>query len=731
MDSTTLLLYTQVVLYFVFMIIIGLITQRWVSTMAGFFSSDRELGVIAMGLGLASIIFSGAMLPAITGFAITHSLWIASLYMWGWAAGIIVFGKVFAPAVRRSGVFTLAEWAEVRFDSNTRTVVAVAISIAAFGALFSQVIGLGNILTALTDIPYWAATLGIVLLCTFYMYAGGFWALSISDMSHITLVIIAFMGALTYLFSTVANPIEILTNSPAVEIRVDTFLGISPGDFLTSLKFPSLASFLFGWFITQMGCQYYWMRAVGGRSERAVKKGYYLSGIIAIIFGSTVLALFGLYALYIFGEDNFKPDIAFSLIIKSLPIGLDGLLLLALMAACMSTFSTALLGVASPITRDIYQRLFAPNASTVQLTKASRTITVVVALIAYLFALLWKAGAAHGLAFMWAFSSPTAATLLLGYFWKRVTVKAAFWGELIGLILTTVWYISGLSDVVHPMWVGFITTFIMIMMITLVTKPKYYASKEFKPGALSTASGLAQTNMTLSKQCQGERFREAMCNVMRPCIGSKKYRDRMEQRHNNTYTLADFMFPHITGRRFNEEEMVSPPKDLTHRSNGNRILNWREKKILNFIREGRNTLVDFSDNLGITAPIANNIAEQLEQDGYIVRVEYKGINRFNWLLTDMGAAELDPLNADEIRLLNEGGINMSQYKILTYVKTHPKVIAGEICEKMKLNKNEMISDLCYLIGRKLLTESGIIRRKVTITEKGIETMELLENLIKM
>ncbi len=552
MDSTTLLLYTQVVLYFVFMIIIGLITKKWVYTMTDFFSSGRELGVIAMGLGLASIIFSGATLPAISGFAITHSLWVASLYMWGWAAGIIIFGKMFAPAVRRSGVFTLAEWAEVRFDSNTRTVVAVAISIAAFGALFSQVIGLGNNLTALTNIPYWATTLGIVLLCTFYMYAGGFWALSISDMSHITVVIISFVVTLVYLFGTVANPIELLTNSAALGSRVDTFLGNSPDDFLTSLKFPSLASFLFGWFITQMGCQYYWMRAVGGRSESAVKKGYYLSGAIAILFGSTMLALFGLYALYIFGEGNFKPDTAFGLIIKSLPTGLDGLLLLALIAACMSTFSTALLGVASPITRDIYQRLFAPNATAVQLTKASRTITAVVALIAYLFALLWKAGAAHGLAFMWAFSSPTAATLLLGYFWERVTVKAAFWGELIGLILTTAWYVSGLSDIVHPMWVGFITTFIIIVMITLFTKPKYYATKEFQPSVPSNASGLSQTNMELKSQYQDEQFREAMCNVMRPCIGSKKYRHRVEQHHNKAYTLADFMFPHITGRQFDD-----------------------------------------------------------------------------------------------------------------------------------------------------------------------------------
>lgn len=530
--------------------------------MSDFFFSGRELSFITMGLGMAGIMFSGATLPAISGFAITNSLWVGSLYMWGWAVGIIVFGKFFAPAIRRSGIFTLPEWAEIRYDSRTRTVVAVATGLAAFGALFSQVVGLGINITALTGIPYWATTLGIVLLCTFYMYAGGFWALSISDMSHMTLVMVAFVATLIYLFTSVASPIEVLTHSPGAEIRVFTFLGYSPDDFMTSFKFPSFISFLFGWFLTQMGCQYYWMRAVGGRSESAVKKGYYLSGVITIIFGSVMLALFGIYALYMFGEGTFSPDTAFVMIIKSLPIGLDGLLLMALVAGCMSTFSTALLGVASPVTRDIYQRIFAPKANAAQLTKASRTITLVVAIISYIFAQLWKAGAAHGLAFMWAFSAPTAVTLLVGYFWKRVTVTAAFWGELLGLIITMGWYVLGLSRYAHPMWIGFIATLVIILVVTLFTKPKYYASKEFKPGTPSKAPGLAQSNLDHIQIDQEKEFKEAMRNVMRPIIGSEKYRNMIEKRHNETYTIADFMFPHITGRHFNDMFPAKPSKSL-------------------------------------------------------------------------------------------------------------------------------------------------------------------------
>lgn len=160
-------------------------------------------------------------------------------------------------------------------------------------------------------------------------------------------------------------------------------------------------------------------------------------------------------------------------------------------------------------------------------------------------------------------------------------------------------------------------------------------------------------------------------------------------------------------------------------------LNDNEKRILGYIRDGRNTTACFTDNLGIPAPVANNIAEGLEQNGYIRRVAYLGINRFNWLLTDKGVAELPPLSADEARLLTEAGINLSQYKILTYVNSHPMALAGEICQNMQLDPNEMVSNLSFLVDTKLLTEGGLIRRKVAITDKGTQVVKQFADSIKV
>lgn len=559
-----ILLFGEVVIYFVFMLWIGRVTSKWVTNSEDYFTSGRELGTLTMGLGLAAIMFSGATLPTISGFAISHGLWIGSLYMWGWALGILLFGKLVAPAIRRSGIVTLPEWIELRYGSNTRTVVAVATSIAAFGALFAQVVGLGNNVTAITGIPYWATTLIVVILCTAYMYSGGFWALSVSDMSHMTVVMIAFMVILGYLFGAVGSPFTVIPNSPDAATRVFTFLGKSPEGFMTSFAYPSFPSLLCGWFFCQLGCQYYWARAVGGRTEKEVKKGYYFSAIITILFGSTLLAMFGTYALYMFGEAGTNSATAFGQIVKALPAGLDGLLTVALVAGCMSTFSTALIGVSAPITRDIYLRFIKPKANAKEMERASRVMTLAVAVVAYVFALFWKSGSGHALAMMWAFSCPTAVLVLLGLFWKRAGVKAAFLSELIGLIFTFAWYVISavtplkLTNYIHPMWVGFGVTLILMVLLTFITKPKYYGEAGYKAGTPSSKSGLAQTRVMCLSAEQEAEYKLAMQNLMRPVIGTKKYKEAVERRHNRTTTtMADFFFPNYTGRQFNRRRAES------------------------------------------------------------------------------------------------------------------------------------------------------------------------------
>ena len=158
-------------------------------------------------------------------------------------------------------------------------------------------------------------------------------------------------------------------------------------------------------------------------------------------------------------------------------------------------------------------------------------------------------------------------------------------------------------------------------------------------------------------------------------------------------------------------------------------LNKNEKKILSYIREGRNTLADFTDNLGISAPQANNIAENLENQDFIIKESYTGIKRYNFLLTDKGAKELTQLSEIEKELLTKESINLNQYKILKYTSVNPNAIAGVIAEKLNIPAMELISDLRYLVDKGLMKESGILRRKVSVFPKGVEIVNNYEQMM--
>ena len=155
-----------------------------------------------------------------------------------------------------------------------------------------------------------------------------------------------------------------------------------------------------------------------------------------------------------------------------------------------------------------------------------------------------------------------------------------------------------------------------------------------------------------------------------------------------------------------------------------------KKKILGYIRDGRNTLAAFTDNLGLPAPRVNQMAEELEQEGYVVHKGFIGIERFNWLLTDKGAAELDPLSEEESKLL-EAGINLNQFRILSYTVQHPGALAGEICDKVKIPGGEMVSNLSYLVDNGYVTDSGLIRRRNSVTDKGAEVVKKFSGQIKV
>jgi len=115
--------------------------------------------------------------------------------------------------------------------------------------------------------------------------------------------------------------------------------------------------------------------------------------------------------------------------------GLLGLMIVGVLAANMDTVAAQSMAVAAMFVRNIYQPL-RPQAGEGECITISR-ITIVVAMALGIVAALSMDDVFLMIQFMLTVNVPFGATVVLMFFWRRLTVKAVWWAVGLSVLLTT------------------------------------------------------------------------------------------------------------------------------------------------------------------------------------------------------------------------------------------------------------------------------------------------------
>ncbi|MEM6379432.1 MAG: sodium/solute symporter, partial [Bacteroidota bacterium] len=192
--------------------------------------------------------------------------------------------------------------------------------------------------------------------------------------------------------------------------------------------------------------QYIVQRALSAKDISNARKGALFAGYLKLLpvfifFLPGVIA----YALLQEGQISFSMDNADqalpTLINEFLPSGLKGLAIAGLLAALMSSLSSAFNSSSTLLTIDFYQR-YNPSASERDLVRFGRLATVILVVVSLgwipFMEALMGGGIFHYLQSVQAYiSPPIAAVFLLGLFYKWINAKGAIvtlWtGFVIGL----------------------------------------------------------------------------------------------------------------------------------------------------------------------------------------------------------------------------------------------------------------------------------------------------------
>jgi SSS family solute:Na+ symporter len=428
----------------------------WVSRMkedtsSDYFLAGRDAGWIAIGASIFASNIGSEHLVGLAGAGASSGMAMAHWEMHGWL--ILVLGWLFVPFYARSGVFTMPEFLEKRYNSASRSLLSiislvsyvltkVAVTVYAGGVVFKEVFGIET----LWGIDFfWIGAIGLVVVTGIYTTIGGMKSVLYTSVLQTPVLLI---GSITIVIVGLIkvggwSELEAICNGPnGLTEQGDSMMSLvrSPKD----AEFPWTGVFLgsaiigFWYWCTD---QFIVQRVLSGRNETQSRRGAvfgaYLKLTPVFIFLVPGLIAFALNEKGMI--DLTDSDSAFPLLVKELlPIGLKGVVVGGLLAALMSSLAALFNSSAALFTVDFYKK-FKPDASEKHLVFVGRIATAVIVVLGIAWIPVMKGIGKVLYEYLQDVQSllapGIASVFLLGVFWKRATPAAGLAGLATGFAL--------------------------------------------------------------------------------------------------------------------------------------------------------------------------------------------------------------------------------------------------------------------------------------------------------
>lgn len=363
---------------------------------------------------------------------------------------LIVLGWVFVPFYLKTGVYTMPQFLEMRYSPAARNYLSVVSIITYVLTKISLIIFSGALIFDMLGIPFWTGAIIIVLSTGFYTVLGGLTAVIYTDLIQ-TFILLAGTIAVTFVglhqlggWNEMMNTIATASTepgNPSVQQFFNLWRPMSDTNYpWTGMLFGAPILGVWYWCTDQFIVQ----KVLSAKDVSEARKGSLFAGLLKLL-PVFIFLLPGVIAyalmkkgLLIYSLDN--PDEAMPAMITTLlPIGLKGLAMAALLAALMSSLSSAFNSSSTLFTIDFYKR-FKPLASEKELVWVGQIATIVLVIVSLSWIPFMKTlmggGMFHYLQSIQAYiSPPIASVFLLGLFIKRINARGAIVSLWSGFVL--------------------------------------------------------------------------------------------------------------------------------------------------------------------------------------------------------------------------------------------------------------------------------------------------------
>ena len=423
---------------------------------ADYFLGGKDATWIAIGASIFASNIGSEHLIGLAGAGASSGMAMAHWEIQGWM--ILILGWVFVPFYTRSMVYTMPEFLERRYNTQSRTILSVislisyvltkvAVTVYAGGLVFQQVFGIEE----LWGIDFfWIAAIGLVLITALYTIFGGMKSVLYTSVLQTPILLLGSLIILVLGMKALGSwdqMLQLCDVKPNYEGATGTMIHLMRSN--TDPQYPWLGALIgsavigFWYWCTD---QYIVQRVLSGKNETEARRGTifgaYLKLLPVFLFLIPGMIAFALHQKYA-GDGGFLPlladgtpnaDAAFpTLVAKILPAGVKGLVVCGILAALMSSLASLFNSSAMLFTIDFWKRL-KPETSEKSLVRIGQTATVVIVILGILWIPIMRSVGNVLYNYLQDVQSVLAPGIAAA-FWKRATPKGGQWGLLSGIII--------------------------------------------------------------------------------------------------------------------------------------------------------------------------------------------------------------------------------------------------------------------------------------------------------
>lgn len=471
-----------IILYFVLTVAIGVWSSKKSKSSDSFHGA--QLGTMAIVCASAGEWLGGTATTGVSEYGFIFGL-SGAWYTIANAIGVMVLALCFAKLYRSLNSVTVPGIIEKFFGVHARTVSSLLLTIVMLAVGLSQMIAAGKLGQSLMGFDFSATVIVFAVIFIVYTLAGGMNAVASTNVLHLFVMYGGIILAIVLSLAKVggwSGFTEGISSVETAEAGKNYFNMFSIGGSKVS---SWIIASLLGACTAQAGIQ----PVLAAKDVPTARKACIITAFVVAPFGIFTAGL-GMIAK-VMSHNGTLLDTAGNLVtdaklaLPTLMMNLTpiagGLILASILAAILSTVSPIILASGTMVTKDLYQRVFKPDATDAEVLRMSRITTALSGVICCVGA-IFLVDSSRVLDLVYSAYSLRGAlfvVLLLGIYWKRASEKGACWSMVFTGIVAVSWVvikmITGsypISDYITETYAAVVAAFASMIIFSLIFPKK-------------------------------------------------------------------------------------------------------------------------------------------------------------------------------------------------------------------------------------------------------------------